>query len=52
MKERNEVSDSGHACDVCGLYLAGAGLPRNVMMPPLEIVAGARPEEQNRVANK
>ena len=51
MKERNEVSDSGHACDVCGLYLAEAGLPRSAMRPPLEIVAG-QARGANRVAKK
>jgi hypothetical protein len=44
MEVRNEVSDSGDACDVCGLYyLAQAELPRNAMRPPLEIVAGPGP---------
>jgi hypothetical protein len=43
MKERNEVSDSGDACDACGLYLAQAGLPRNDMRPPLEIVVEPGP---------
>jgi hypothetical protein len=46
MKERNEVSDSGHACDVCGLYLAEAGLPRSAMRPPLEIIAGPGPRSK------
>jgi len=41
MKERNEVSDSGDACDV---YLAEDGLPREAMRPP--DCRGARPEER------
>lgn len=46
MKERDEVSESGDACGVCGLYLAEAGLPRGAMRPPLEIVAGPGPRSK------
>lgn len=44
MKERNEVSDSGDACDVCGLYLAETGCQEKPL--GLQIVAGPGPRSK------